>query len=428
MTCEEAIAYIHSNHWTGRRPGLDRIRELLAKMGNPQKSLRFIHVAGTNGKGSTCAMLDSVLRAAGYRVGLFTSPYIRRFEERMRMDGEMISGEELAAITEDIRKIADTMEEKPTEFELITAIGFAYFLRHRAEIVVLEVGLGGRLDPTNIIDAPLLSVITGIDFDHMEQLGNTIQAIAAEKAGIVKEGCPVLFGGAEDSACRTIRTVANARHSRFYTVDRSSYRVVSATLDGTVFDFKDYQGLEISLLGSYQPVNAATALTAIGILCENGLTVSDEAIRTGLRNTRWPARFELLSRDPVVITDGGHNPQGISAAIRSIKHYFPEQKVNILCAIMADKDYDEMIEKLRAVTAKAYTATPSNPRALKADELCARFWEHKVEAQAFDSVAGALSTAIAESRAAGTPLICLGSLYLYSEIMNALEADKTVLA
>ena len=177
MTCEQAIQYIHSNSWKGQRPGLERIRALLAALGDPQKAVRCIHVAGTNGKGSVCAMLDSILRAAGYRVGLFTSPYIRRFQERMRADGEMIGDEELAEITEFVRPHAEAMEDRPNEFELITAIGFEFFRRRKVEYVVLEVGLGGRLDPTNIIEDPLLSIITDIDFDHTAQLGNTIQAI-----------------------------------------------------------------------------------------------------------------------------------------------------------------------------------------------------------------------------------------------------------
>ena len=420
MTCQEAIQYIHSNSWKGLRPGLERIRTLLEAMGNPQNAVRCIHVAGTNGKGSVCAMLDSVLRAAGYRVGLFTSPYIRNFRERMRVDGELIGEDELAQITEFVRTHVESMEEKPNEFELITAIGFEFFRRRGVEYVVLEVGLGGRLDPTNVIEDPLLSIITDIDFDHTVQLGNTIQAIAAEKAGIIKEGRPCLYGGRDSSACRTIKTIALLRHAPFYTVDRSDYRVTEMTLDGTVFDFQNYIGLHLPLLGTYQPFNAAIVLTALQIIEKQGVTGSEEALRRGLKTVRWQARFELMQRDPIIICDGGHNPQGVAAAVKSAQAYFPEQKVNILTGVMLDKDYDEMIEKLKPITAHAFTVRPENPRALSAEEYAEFFHHHKIPATPFSDVPTAVQAAIRDCRSNGIPLICLGSLYLYNAVADAL--------
>ena len=421
MTCEQAIQYIHSNSWKGQRPGLERIRALLAALGDPQKAVRCIHVAGTNGKGSVCAMLDSILRAAGYRVGLFTSPYIRRFQERMRADGEMIGDEELAEITEFVRPHAEAMEDRPNEFELITAIGFEFFRRRKVEYVVLEVGLGGRLDPTNIIEDPLLSIITDIDFDHTAQLGNTIQAIAAEKAGIIKEGRPCLFGGRDSSACRTIRSIAALRHSPFYTVDRSDYRVTHISLDGTVFDFQNYIGLRLPLLGSYQPFNAAIVLTALRIIEKDGVTGTEEDLRRGLESVRWPARFELIRRDPITICDGGHNPQGVAAAVKSIQAYFSEQKVHILTGVMLDKDFDEMIETLKPVTAHAFTVQPDNPRALSAEAYAAHFVNHKIPATAYKSVAEAVKAATEASLRDQKPLICLGSLYLYNAVIEVIE-------
>ena len=421
MNCTEAIAYIHTNHWQKKHPGLERITALLHAIGDPQKSFRCVHVAGTNGKGSVCAMLDSVLRAYGYRVGLFTSPYIRRFQERMRVDGAEIPDEELAAITEYVRPFAEAMEESPTEFELITAIGFEFFRRRGVEIVVLEVGLGGRMDPTNVIEDPLLSIITGIDFDHTAQLGNTLQAIAAEKAGIVKPGYPCLFGGQEGSACRTVRSIAAMRKSPFYTVDRSQYRLKEMSLDGTLFDFEDMTDLRIPLLGTYQPQNAATVLTALKILRNAGITGTDEQLRKGLWQVRWQARFELMRRDPVVICDGGHNPQGITAAVNSIKSYFPEQKVNVLTGVMTDKDSDGMAERLKPVTAHAFAVTPSNPRAMSADALAALLKDHKVQSSAHPNVKEGLIAALEDCKSNNHPLICLGSLYLYSEVAEALE-------
>lgn len=420
MTCQEAIQYIHAFPWHTSKPGLERITALLDAIGNPQNAVRCIHVAGTNGKGSVCAMLDSVLRAEGYRTGLFTSPYIRNFRERIRVGGEMIGEDELAEITEFIKPYAEALDEKPNVFELITAIGFECFRRRGVEIVVLEVGLGGRLDPTNVIRDPLLSIITDIDFDHTEQLGNTLQAIAAEKAGIVKEGRPCLYGGRESSASRTVRAIAEHRHAPFYTVDRSDYRVTEMTLEGTVFDFQQYIGLELPLLGSYQPFNAAIVLTALGILESEGVGGKEESLRRGLREVRWPARFELLDHAPVIICDGGHNPQGIAAAVKSLQTYFPEQKACVLTAVMADKNYDEMIELLRPVVATAYTVDLGNPRALSAATYAKYLNNHNINALPFESVKDALARAIDDCRRDGTPLLCLGSLYLYNAVLDAL--------
>ncbi len=429
MNCDEAIAYIHSAGWHRGVPGLERIRTLMEALGNPQDELRFLHIAGTNGKGSVSAMLDSVLRAGGYRVGLFTSPYIRNFRERIRMDGAMIEEDELAGITEIVRAKAEQIAITPTEFELICAIAFVYYRRKNPDFVVLEVGLGGRLDPTNLIRTSVISVITGVDFDHTELLGNTIQSIAAEKAGIVKENVPVLYGGCQTSACRTIRSIAEQRHAVFYGVDRSSCRVIEQTLDGTVMDFRDYRGLRLSLLGSYQPQNAATALTALHILQERGIvTLSEEAIRRGLSDVRWMARFELLSKNPVILYDGGHNPQGVTEAVRSIQTYFPEQKVYLLSGVMADKDYDSMIRALEPVTERAFTVTPENPRALDAESYADCFCQHKIPAHSYTSLAEAAEDAVRESIRQHVPLVCLGSLYLYNgivdEIGRVLHADR----
>ena len=421
MTCQEAIQYIHSNSWHKRKPGLDRIRALLDAIGNPQKAFRCIHVAGTNGKGSVCAMLDSVLRTAGYRVGLFTSPYIRRFHERIQANGAQIDDEELAEITAYIRPFAEAMEETPTEFELITAIGFEYFRRAGVQYVVLEVGLGGRLDPTNVIEDPLLSIITDIDFDHTEQLGNTIQAIAIEKAGIIKEGYPCLYGGRDSSACRTVGSIAALRHAPFHTVDRSEYHVNEMTLEGTLFDFDCYTNLRLPLLGTYQPYNAATVLTALRILADYGIAGTEEQMRRGLESTVWPARFEVVRKDPIIICDGGHNPNGVSAAVKSVQAYFPDQKVNILSGVMTDKNYDEMIEALKPIARHVYAVRPENPRALSADRFAAHLTSHKIPATPYESICDALSHAIEDSRRNETPLICLGSLYLYSSVVEALE-------
>lgn len=423
MTYSEALAYIHSVSWKGSRPGLSRITELCRRLGDPQRGMRFVHVAGTNGKGSFCRMLAGILSAAGYRTGLFTSPFVKRFNERIMVDNEEISDADLARDTETVRVCADAMDDKPTEFELITAIGFVCFKRMKCDVVVLECGMGGRLDSTNVIENPLLSVVTGIDFDHTVYLGDTIQAIAAEKAGIIKNGRPCLWGGEDNSACRTLSAIASAKGSPFHAVDCARLRVKELSLDGTEFDFGELSDLFLPLLGVYQPRNAATVLTAAEILRDEGLKISETAIRKGLSGAVWHARFELLRKsDPVILYDGGHNPQGVRAAAESIRAYFPDRKVNVLSGVMADKDYDAMIATLSPVCARAFTVTPQNPRSLSADDYAAHFAAHRVNAGAFPSVPEALAAAIADSRENSRPLVCLGSLYLYAELTSALDA------
>lgn len=422
MNYEQALEYIHSVNWTFCKPGLERIKELCKALGNPQKKLRFIHVAGTNGKGSTSAMLASVLQNAGYRTGLYTSPYIRTFCERIRVDGKNIPKDKLADLTERIRPIADIMTDKPTEFELITALAFAYFAECACDVVVLEVGLGGRLDSTNVIENTALSIITGIDFDHTALLGNTIEEIATEKAGIIKLNRPVLFGGGKGVAFDTVCAVAQEKNAPVHRVDRSSYKEKSATLDGTVFDYSHYTDLHLPLLGVYQPYNATTVLTAIELLNEQGFTIGEEAVRCGLSSVRWPARFELLSRDPIIIYDGGHNPEGVRAAVASVKAYFGNQRVNLLSGVMADKDRGEMLQTMKPIIERAFTVTPNNPRALAADDYAAQFAFFGIPATPYASVAEGVRAAIESSRKEGIPIVCLGSLYLYEEVEAAVTA------
>ncbi|MBR3893978.1 MAG: bifunctional folylpolyglutamate synthase/dihydrofolate synthase [Clostridia bacterium] len=418
MDYRETLEYIHNINWSFCKPGLERINVLCEKLGHPERELKVIHVGGTNGKGSVCAMLDSILRASGRRVGLYTSPYIRQFNERIQVDGVPIEDEALIELTELVRPIADTMEDKPTEFELITAIAFEHFRRKKCDVVILEVGLGGRLDSTNVIASPLLSVITGIDFDHTAILGNTLEEIAAEKAGIIKPGRPCLFGGEDGAALRTVQKNAKEKRSAFHHVDRSSLRVIETSLEGTVFDFGVLRNLHLPLLGVWQPQNAATVLTALDILRGEGVNVSEDAIREGLSRVRWQARFELMRRDPVVICDGGHNPQGIAGAVESIKTYFHDQKVILLMGVMEDKAHGEMVSCLASVAHRVFTVKPSNPRAMAADALAAEFESLGVSATACATCENAVSLARRAAKDENRPLICLGSLYLYNEIAD----------
>ena len=420
MNYNEAIEYIHSVNWMFCNPGLDRVKTLCKALGDPQDSLKFIHVAGTNGKGSFCAMTDSVLRAQGYRVGLFTSPYIMEFGERMRVDGENISDDELCSLVERVKPIADAMEDKPTEFELITALAFLYFAEKRCDYVVLECGLGGRLDATNVVKTSILSVITGIALDHTAILGDTHEKIAAEKAGIIKKGVPALWCGAHDGAERVIREKAAEVGARFERIDRSTMKIKRMTLDGTDFDFGEHKNMHIPLLGSYQPLNAANVLSAIDLLRGLGVEIGDEAIRAGLADVVWHARFEIINRSPLIIADGGHNPEGIDGAVDSIKQYFTE-RVGIVTGVMADKDYRYMAGRMAEVADKVFCLTPDNPRALSSEEYARVFEDLSISAVACASVDDAVGKAMEWGREHNMPIICLGSLYMYGEIRGSLN-------
>ncbi len=416
MNYNQALDYIHSISWTFCKPGLDRIAQLCEKLGHPERELKCIHVAGTNGKGSFCAMTASILKAAGYTTGLYTSPFIRTFNERMQINGENIADEELAEITALVRPFADSMEDKPTEFELITAIAFEYFHRHNCDVVVLETGMGGRLDSTNIIQTPLLSVITGIALDHTAFLGETVQAVAREKAGIIKAGIPALFGGEDETAAKVIAETAKARGSRFYRTDYTRLADIRATLDGTCFDYKDRKNVGIRLLGLYQPKNAALVLDAVDILRKNGMEIPEDAVLQGLMNAVWHARFEIVGRDPLVIFDGAHNPQGIEQAVNSVKQYFNGEKVYLLTAVLKDKDYTGIANMLSEIAARAFTMTPDSPRALDAADYAQVLQGAGIPTQAFDSIPAAYAAARDAAKADGKPLICLGSLYVYSSL------------
>ena len=420
MNYTEALEYIHGISWTFCKPGLDRTRELCERIGNPQDKLKFIHVAGTNGKGSFCSMLSSVLLKAGYKVGLYTSPFIKEFNERMRVNGENITNERLAEITTLVRPIADSMVDKPTEFELITAIAFKYFELEGCDVVVLETGMGGRLDSTNVIKPPLLSVITGIALDHTAFLGDTVEKIAKEKAGIIKRGSPVLYGGEDDVAREVIKSAAKEAGSDYYEVDYSLLCVKDATLDGARFDYKDLQNVEIKLLALYQPRNASVVLDAIKILNKVGLSISENATRGGLLSARWPARFEIISTDPRIIFDGAHNPQGIESAVKSIKHYFGDEKVYVLSGVLRDKDYNFISGELSKIADKAFTLTPDNPRALSAKEYADTLCSYGVCATPHDSIKDAFTSAQAAAKKDGKTLVCLGSLYTYVDIIKLL--------
>ena len=421
MTYDEALAFIHRVNPMFCNPGLSRVRTLCRALGNPQDELKFIHVAGTNGKGSTSAMLDSVLRSAGYKVGLYTSPFIMRFNERIRVDGKEIPDEDLARMTEIILPIAEGMEDKPTEFELITAIAFAYFKERGCDIVVLECGLGGRFDATNVIRTSTLSLITGISKDHVAILGDSIEKIAWEKAGIIKPGVPVIFGGEDEVAREVIAKEVREMCSPFSVVDHKKIKIKSADLSGSTFDFDSYESIKIKLLGLYQPRNAAMVLSAIDKLKEAGLHISDEAVREGLAKAKWAARFEIIGENPTIIFDGSHNAEGIRAAKESIVQYFGDEKVITVSGVLHDKEYDKIAEDIAEVSREVFTITPENPRALDAQKYAEVIKEKGVNTTPTSSIQEALKSAINEANKMGSAIVILGSLYTYGDVIKEIK-------
>jgi len=399
-------------------------------LGNPERDMKFIHVAGTNGKGSTCSMLNSILCAAGYKVGLYTSPYIVRFNERMCINGEPISDSELAELVEIIKPFAETMEDKPTEFEIITALAFLYFKRNACDVVVLEVGMGGRLDSTNVIEAPVVSVITGVAIDHTAVLGNTVEEIAVEKAGIIKTGRPVVYGGRDDNAFGVISAKSIETGSAVCRTRLDSLKIHSMNVDGTVFDYGDYSELKLSLCGEYQLDNAAAVLETIGALNDNGFQIGVDAVGEGLSNARWRARFELLAKDPPVVFDGSHNIQGVTAAAESIKRFFvvdEKSKVTLLMGVLADKDYRDMVALLAPLTEKVFTVTPPSPRALSSKSLAEVYKDFSVDAVSSDSIDDGVAMAYDYAKKEKRPLVMLGSLYMYGDVYNAFKKTKNKL-
>lgn len=417
MTYEEALSYIHSICWKGSKLGLDRTRELLGKLDDPQKELKFIHIAGTNGKGSTAAMLSSILEEAGYRVGLYTSPFINRFNERMQVNHQPIPDEELAALTEYVRPHADAMADSPTEFELITALAMVWFARQKCDIVVLEVGMGGELDSTNIIDVPEAAVIAAMGMDHVKELGPTMADIARAKAGIIKEGGRVVSYGGNSEADEVIAAVCRARNASLCQPDFSAIVPGDFGLEGQTFSYKGWRGLRIPLVGAYQMNNAAVVLETVEVLRQRGWSVSDEAVRQGLADTRWPARFEVLRRDPVFIVDGGHNPHGIRATAESLSRLFPGRKITFVTGVMADKDVEHILGLIVPLADQFFTVRPDNPRAMDAGELARRIEAMGAKATACASVRDGVDRAIQAEGPHGVAC-ALGSLYMSGEVRS----------
>ncbi len=415
MTPQEAIAYIENYTWSTTRLGLERTQALLHALGNPQKELKFIHVAGSNGKGSTCAMLESILRCAGYRTGLYISPYIQDFCERIQVCGQNIPGARLAELTERVRPIADTMDDHPSQFELVTAIAMAYFQQEGCDIVVLEVGMGGELDSTNVIDAPEVAVITNIGLEHTEYLGNTLGEIAATKAGIIKPGCSVVCYDGADEVIQVIEQVCREKEVPMHIACAAEIIPKSHDLYGQRFTWREKE-YTLPLLGEHQLRNVVVVMETVLALLRRGWSVGDAAVREGLARVQWPARFEVLSHAPLFILDGGHNPQCAQALAADLADYLPGQKVTFLMGVLSDKDYGAMLDILLPYAAGFVCITPDSPRALSAENL-AKAIQAKCSLPV--AVCDGAAKAIPAALDTALPVVAFGSLYMAGGIRTA---------
>ncbi len=419
MTYENALEKIHSLLTFGSRPGLDRILTLLERMGNPQDKLKYIHVAGTNGKGSVCAMLSSVLVASGYKTGLFISPYITDFRERIQINNAMISKEELVSAVENTFPLVEQLQSEGiviTEFEYVNALQFYIHSKANCDIVVLETGMGGLLDCTNVIKDPLCSVITTIGLDHTAVLGDTIEKIAEQKCGIIKSGSYAVTSTQDNLAMQIIESTARKLKVPLAKSDNIKINLISQELDKSVFE---YNGTEITLklAGQHQIENAKTALATLEILRLNdNINISDNDIKAGFARAINPARLETLCTNPIVLLDGAHNPNGIEALKNAITDFLPDKNIIGIMGMLTDKDIDTSIKLLENTFHKIYTVPVDNPRALDSKALAEKFSNLGFDATSFESAETAFDTAFDEAKENDLAIIICGSLYLAGQI------------
>ncbi|KXZ40302.1 dihydrofolate synthase / folylpolyglutamate synthase [Alkalithermobacter thermoalcaliphilus JW-YL-7 = DSM 7308] len=433
MKYAQALDFIYGASRFGIKLGLDNITKLLDLLGNPHKNLKVIHVAGTNGKGSTSSFITSILKNAGYTVGLFTSPHLEEFTERIRINGENIKQEDLARITCIVKDKIDEMINKgynhPTQFEIITAIALYYYNEKNVDFVVLEVGMGGRFDSTNVIENPLLCVITPISMDHKDELGDTIEKIAYHKAGIIKHGCDVVVYPQEKEAQKVIMEEVNDKNACVYIADIENKEIIESSIDGQVFNFKlgneYYKNVNIKLLGDHQVNNAIVAVSSVDILRKkHGIKIDNDHIYNGLRETRWAGRIEILVKEPTVIIDGAHNEDGAYSLAKAMDKYFSDKNITFVLGMLKDKDADKVIEILMPKTSRIITTRPNSDRSLSAYELKEKIdTKTGKQAIAIENIKDAIEYAVDTSKE-NDVVICAGSLYMIGEVRSLIKDNK----
>ncbi|MCJ7789845.1 MAG: bifunctional folylpolyglutamate synthase/dihydrofolate synthase [Candidatus Atribacteria bacterium] len=425
LTYPEALKYIYDLNKYGIKLGLKNIKYLLFLLGNPHQKLKIIHIAGTNGKGSTCSLISSILQSAGFKVGLYTSPHLVDFTERMKINYRSINQKKVATLLERIKPLVEKVAHTPyythpTFFEVITAMAFIYFFEEKVDFLVLEVGLGGRLDATNVCE-PLISVITHLDYDHMDKLGNSLEEIAREKGGIIKSGGIVITSNQFEKADQEINKIARQRNSIIYKVGREiKYEIIKSDLKGIIFNlhgiYNNYINLHTPLLGRHQAENAATAITAVEALKNKGICISKKAIRDGLEKVKWPGRLEIIQKNPILILDGAHNPNGVKVVRQTLEEIFCYHRLVLVLGIFADKDYKKMIKIIAPLADLIIATKAKNPRAtppqIIAKEAAQYIDRNKI--MVTKNIPQAINYAIFNSHK--DDLICItGSLYTIGE-------------
>lgn len=425
MNYEEAMNFIQNTNKFGSVLGLDNIRELLERLGNPQDQLRVVHIAGTNGKGSTLAFLAGIFRESGYRAGRYVSPASFSYEERFRINEENISKKDLCFYMEKIKNVAEEMVKDglshPTMFEIETALSFLYFLDKKVDVVLLETGMGGRLDATNVVKKPIATVIASIGMDHMQFLGDTLEKIASEKAGIIKEGCPVISYDNTKGVNEVIKNKAKQMHAKVTFVNSAGIRVLQESLNGESFSYRSsdgrwYEKIEIPLLGRHQINNAALALETLNVI-KNYYCISDFQTEDGMRKTIWRGRIEILEREPMVICDGAHNPDGAKSLLSFLQNNFTNQRLIYIMGVLSDKDYEQMVQILAPAADKIYTVAPDNPRALSSRELCNCISKYHQNVEERQRLAECLSEVRQKAEKDDVIIIC-GTLSFQNELIN----------
>lgn len=410
MNYEESLNYIHSRNKFGIKLGLDATNNLLDKIGNPHHKLKFVHIAGTNGKGSTTSYIHDILMAKGYKVGKFISPFVHSFTERIQINNCEISEADLAECTSIVKDAIEKHNLNPTEFEVVTAIGLLYFERQKCDYVALEVGMGGRFDATNVIPAPLVTVITSISIDHTEYLGNTIADIAFEKCGIIKTGSRVVaYADNPKDADEVIKKTAIKKNVPLTISDKNDIKILNQSIDGTDFEYKGKK-YHINMLGKHQVYNAVNAIETAKIL-----GVEDEFIKQGLERTKFRGRFEIVSKDPFIIEDGAHNYSGVLELHDALKTYFSDKKTIIVMAMLKDKEYEKCIQTISPVADIFIATQANNPRKATSDELAqtAKKYIDKVYSEPDVNKAVELAKSISDKDS----VICVcGSLYLLGDV------------
>ncbi|WP_250673153.1 folylpolyglutamate synthase/dihydrofolate synthase family protein [Paraclostridium ghonii] len=432
MNYNDALQFIHESHKFGVRLGLDNIKKLLDLLGNPQNNLKVIHVAGTNGKGSTCSFISSILKESGYKVGLYTSPFLETFTERIRVNGENIREEDVAKIVCLIKDKIEIMVSEgysyPTEFEIVTAMAFYYYNQEKVDFVALEVGLGGRYDATNVIDNPLVSVITSISLDHTGILGDTLGKIAFEKGGIIKENCATIVYPQKKEVSEVIKNICSEKKSQYIECDFDSIQIKSSNINSQVYNCiingKEFKDLEIKLIGDHQINNSIVAINVIEYLSDNKfINICEENIRKGLMETKWPGRIEKISENPMFIIDGAHNEEGASSLANSIDKYFKNKNKILVIGMLEDKDIESVLDILIPRFNRVITTTPDNPRAIDSKKLKEKIEKYNIQVNCKPNIKEAVDYAL-EIANEDDVIISAGSLYMIGNIRMIILNNK----